>query len=424
MRSWLTLLVVCSVLITGGCRQGSPDLRVSSESSPAPAGSLVPQMTPLSGGRILLSWQHPLPGGGYAFEMAVKDGSRWSDVRTIARGANLSMYSADLPAVATLAGTKLLAYWEVKAEGHYATTIETAVSNDEGRTWVPAATPYHDALPGQHSFLSWFETRSGIGLLWLDAKVRSQVQQERMQEHGSEKDSDLGSVGLRYAAFNADGKVDQEQFVVPITCECCPTSAAVTSRGPVAVFRGRQEAPGTHPSEVRGFRPTVRDIYLVRQENGVWQEPHLVHNDNWIINACPDNGPAVDASGNRVAVAWWTASNDQPKVHLAFSSDSGDTFGPPFRIDSANGEGQVTVALLPNGRSAIVGWLEDGKTWARYVSESGAMSRPMLLGPSPHHSRLPRWLANPDGSVAAAWTSKKDGETRLEISRIGVEHAD
>ena len=25
-----------------------------------------------------------------------------------------------------------------------------------------------------------------------------------------------------------------------------------------------------------------------------------------MINACPDNGPAVDAAGNSVAVAWWT----------------------------------------------------------------------------------------------------------------------
>ncbi len=416
----MKLVIVGSVLLTSvlsGCRKAPPDLVVHSESPPTPAESLVPQMTALSGERSLLSWQRPLPGGGYAFEMAVKSGAHWSDVRTIAEGPKLSMFSADLPAVATLPGSKLLAYWEVTDDGYNATTIEMAISIDEGRSWVPTPTPYGKALAGQHSFISWFGTKSGIGLVWLDASVRSQVH-ALMPERDSKKAHDLGSVGLRYAAVNAEGKVDHEQFVDPITCECCPTSAASTDRGAVVAYRGRQEAPGTLPSEVRTFQPTVRDIYIVRQEGGLWRKPHLVHRDNWIINACPDNGPAVDASANHVAVAWWTGSNNQPKVQLAFSSDSGDSFGSAFRIDSGSGEGQVTVSLLPDGRSAVVGWLENGETWARYVSDSGAMSQPVALGPAPRHSRLPRWLANRDGSVTAAWTSTKDGAPHIQMSRI------
>ncbi len=426
----LKFVIVCSVLIASvlsSCRKAPPDLVVHFESSPMAAESLVPQLTPLSGERTLLSWQRPLPGGGYAFQMAVKNGAHWSEVRTIAGGPELSMFTADLPAVATLAGTKLLAYWEVKDEregDHYATTIKTAISSDEGRSWVPTPTPYGEALAGQHSFLSWFGTKKGIGLLWLDASARSQMRHALMQKQDGKKDSDLGSVGLRYAALNVEGKVEQEQFVNPITCECCPTGAAITERGPVVVYRGRQEAPGTLPSEVRGYRPTVRDIYIARQEDGVWRTPRLVHEDHWVINACPDNGPSVAASANHVVVAWWTRSKNQPKVLVAFSSDSGDSFGPPFRIDSENGEGQVTIALLSDGRSAVVGWLENGGTWARYVRVSGAMSRPVLLGASPHHSRLPRWLLNHDGSVTAAWTSKKNGSPYVAMSRIELHHMD
>ena len=293
-----------------------------------------------------------------------------------------------------------------------------ATSADQGRSWVPLSTPYGPTLAGQHSFISWFGTKSGIGLLWLDAMARSQVRHALMQGREANETTDLGSVGLRYAALNAEGKVGNEEFVEPITCECCPTSAASTDHGPVVVYRGRQEAPGTLPSQVHDNRPTVRDIYIVRQQAGVWQKPHLVHKDNWIINACPDNGPSVDASANHVAVAWWTVSDNQPKVQLAFSSDSGDSFGSAFRIDSGHGEGQVTVALLPDGRSAIVGWLENGETWARYVTDSGAISRPVVLGSSRHHSRLPHWLVNGDGSVTAAWTSMKDGSPHLEMARI------
>jgi hypothetical protein len=106
----------------------------------------------------------------------------------------------------------------------------------------------------------------------------------------------------------------------------CPTSAAVTDRGPVVVYRGRQEASGTRPSAVDPSRPTVRDIYITRLERDHWTKPHAVYPDNWVINACPDNGPSVDADENSVVVSWWTHSGDRPKVQVAFSNDAGDTF--------------------------------------------------------------------------------------------------
>ena len=231
-------------------------------------------------------------------------------------------------------------------------------------------------------------------------------------------DMKMGSIGLRYATLNASGMVTGGSLVDPITCECCPTSAAVTDRGPVVVYRGRQEASGTKPPEVDPSRPTVRDIYISRMEGERWTKPRLVHADNWIINACPDNGPRVDAHGNRVVVAWWTASDDQPKVLVAFSGDSGDTFAQPFQVDAGRGEGQVTVVLLPDGRSAIVGWLEDGMTWAKFVRDTGERSSAVSLGPAPRHSRLARWIANGDKSVTAVWTRKVNDLASVSVSRI------
>jgi hypothetical protein len=333
------------------------------------------------------------------------------------------MFSADLPGVAALADGTLLAVWEVKDQRDgdpYATTIRTAISKDEGQTWVARATPYPESLAGQHSFLSWFKAGEGLGLLWLDASARSQVRHAEMQNAVRHHHSEIGSVGLRYAELNRDGNTHREQFLNPIVCECCPTSAAVTQGGAVVAYRGREEPPGTLPSQVQDDRPTVRDIYIVRQVGSQWLKPRLVHRDNWVINACPDNGPAVDAVGSHVAVAWWTRANDQPKVQLAFSADDGDSFGSPVRIDLEKGEGQVTVSLLSDGRSALVGWLEDGEAWARYVDDSGAMSPAVALGLSPHHSRLPHWLANEDGSVTAVWTSKQGDSPHIQVSRIDV----
>jgi len=232
------------------------------------------------------------------------------------------------------------------------------------------------------------------------------------------KGMNMGSIGLRYASLDSRGNVLAGSFVDPITCECCPTCTAVSASGPVVVYRGRQEAPGTRPSQVNPYQPTVRDIYITRLQGNQWTKPHRVHADNWVINACPDNGPAVDANGNDVAVAWWTASANQPKVQVAFSADSGDNFGNPIRVDAGQGEGQVTVALLPGGKAAVVGWLEDGQTWARYVRATGEASLPVALGPAPVHSRLPRWIANDDGSVTAVWTKKDQLHSLVSVSRI------
>jgi len=418
IKPGIALLSCCALL--SSCRDAPRSISAQTLHSPVVGIGLVPQVTPLAAGKTLLSWQTPLNGGGYAFEMAVHQGDAWSEVRTIATGPNLSMFSADLPGVAELPGGALLAYWELKdsRDGDpYATAIQTSISRDEGRTWSPAVQPYGDALAGQHSFLSWFPDNDGLGLLWLDADERSRVRHASMRSGAQANEDTMGSVGLRYAALGPEGRVMRDFFIDPITCECCPTSASVTSHGPVVVYRGRQESPGTKPSDVRDDRPTVRDIYITRREAGRWTKPHLVHADNWVINACPDNGPAVDASGNAVAVAWWTGSDDTPKVQVAFSSDAGDTFGRAFRVDSAKGEGQVTLALLPGGDAAVVGWLENGQTWARWVSSKGVAGRPIALGKSPRHSRLPRWVVQ-DRSVIAAWTSKANELPHIQVSRL------
>lgn len=402
-----------------GYRDGGPTLEVRSIQSPAPTASLVPQLTALSGGRLALSWQQRLDSGGYRFAMSIRRGDRWSDVRTIASGPDLSMFHADLPGIAELPGGALLAYWEIKDQrdgDRYGTTIQTSVSNDEGKTWLAPVRPYGDSLAGQHSFLSAFPSVDGLGLVWLDAQQRSFMRHASMGT-GEMGTGEMGSIGLRYAHLNGRGELTDETFIDPITCECCPTSAAVTKRGPVVVYRGRQEAPGTKPSEVRNDRATVRDIYLARFEDGKWSKPRLVHPDNWVINACPDNGPAVDASGEAVAVAWWTRSGDVPKVMVGFSRDAGDAFGPAIRVDGGKGEGQVTVTLLPGAKAAVVGWLEEGEVWARYVSSNGDSGPALALGPTPRHSRLPKWLLT-GGRVTAAWTSQVDGVSRVEVSQL------
>jgi hypothetical protein len=105
-------------------------------------------------------------------------------------------------------------------------------------------------------------------------------------------------------------------------------------------------------------------------------------------------------------------------MSVAFSKDAGDSFGPAIQVDRARGGGQVTVPIVDQGHAAIAGWLEGHETWARWVGEGGQLGTPVLLGPAPSHSRLPRWISSSEG-VLAAWTQETQGRRTVQMARLG-----
>jgi hypothetical protein len=409
-RSGARVSPVCAIvvgLLSGACANEHA-LRVEPVDGPAPEGSVVPQATALENGDLVLSWQEPRPDQGYRFRAAVRSRGVWGEPSTIDDSPQMSMYSANLPGIAEFRGGVLLAYWELSdTREEYATTIQLARSEDRGRSWTRLPTPHPDGTSGQHSFIAPFHAGLDLGLVWLDAGRRHHVPASADGDATTE-----GAIGLRYASFGPDGGERAAAFIDDIACECCPTAAIATPRGPVVVYRDRATPAGTKPENVTQDSGTVRDITVTRLEDGAWTKPHLVHADGWVVNACPDNGPAIDAIGNRLAVAWWTAPEDEARVSVAFSPDAGDTFGPSILVDGAQPDGQVTVALIEGGSAAIVGWLEGGKTWARWVGDDGELGRPLTLGAAAHHSRLPRWIARDDGRVLATWTEENEAGVR------------
>ena len=380
---------------------------------PSPAGnvSFVPQLHPLGNGDVAASWLEETPDKTYLFRLSVLHRGKWRPVQTIARGPEISHFSVDLPGVMEAADGSLLAYWEVSdrtTADKYATAIQVASSKDGGASWSKPVRPYPDSVQGQHSFLAAFPLGSNLDLVWLDAQV---------QTHMGPDHSSMGAIGLRNVELDREMRVKSDRWVTPIACECCPTAAAITGEGPVVVFRGRTEPAGTKATEVDPARATVRDIQISRLQNGKWTTPHFVHQDNWVINACPDNGPAIDAKGSDVVVAWWTSAHNQPSVYAAFSSDAGVHFGEPVRVDRVRGEGQVTLAWNAVTKEAVVGWLEDHQTWARVVSPDHRSGQPLSLGPSPSHARLPRWIANPQRTLVA-WTALENNKRSVKFGYL------
>ena len=311
--------------------------------SPAAARSGEPQLA-ASADRLVLSWIEQT-GERATLKLAERTATGWSPARVVASGDNWFVNWADVPSVIPLTGGRLAAHWLQKSgPGVYAYDVRLSFSSDGGNTWSPSVTPHHDRTQTEHGFASLFEMPEGaLGLVWLDGRAMT-PDPKPGQDHGA--------MTVRAGVFDRSGRQTSEVLLDDRACECCPTAAAVTQDGPIVAFRNRTAEE-------------VRDIYVSRFANGRWTVPVSVHADNWKINACPVNGPALSARGSRVAISWFTVQQDRGRAYVAFSRDSGRSFGSPIRVDDVMSLGRVDVEQLDDG-SAVVGWIESANQGAQF----------------------------------------------------------
>lgn len=402
MRLCPTLRLVAIALITlvaFGCNRNTPQAATSSEpplaiqpaTSPTGGDSREPEINPADNGRIILSWVERVEEKRYALRLSLRDQNGWSEPRTVAQGENWFVNWADFPSAIVLNDGSLAAHWLVKSgKASYAYDVNIARSNDGGKTWSQPIVPHRDKTQTEHGFVSLVPLSDGrLGAVWLDG--RNMKDMKETDEHAPAPES----MTLRYAAIDRNGNISDEAELDNRVCECCQTSAAVTSVGPIAVYRDRSQAE-------------VRDIYIVRQVNGSWSAPQPIYVDNWQINGCPVNGPSVAADGERVVVAWFTGVGDAPHVKIVFSQDAGATFNKPIQVDDGETLGRVDALLLPDG-SALVCWLsgnvEGGAIKVRRVQPDGKIGAPSVIARTDisRSSGFPR-MARFGNEVQFAWT--------------------
>lgn len=383
-------------------------LAIQRTQSPTDGDSREPELTATPDGRIILSWVEKLGEKRYALRAVVLDQDRWSEARTVSEGENWFINWADFPSVVALKDGSLAAHWLVKSgTATYAYDVTISQSNDAGKSWSKPLVPHRDNTQTEHGFVSLIPLADGrLGAVWLDG--RNMKNMKESDEHAPSPES----MTLRYAAIDAAGNLSDEAQLDERVCECCQTSAAVTSAGPIAVYRDR--SPGE-----------VRDIYIVRQVNGSWTTPQAVFGDDWVINGCPVNGPSVAADGTRVVVAWFTSAADTPRVKVAFSQDAGATFSQPIQVDDGETVGRVDALLLPDG-SALVCWLsgnaEGGAIKVRRVQANGVVGTPAVIATTDisRSSGFPR-MARLGDKVHFAWTEfGKPAHVRTAVTDVSA----
>jgi hypothetical protein len=353
--------------------------------SPAGPGSAESNLTVGPDGRVYLSWLEQAPDTSTALKFAAFDGTRWSATQTIRSGKDFFVNWADFPSMSVLKSGKLAAHWlQRHGATSYAYDVRIATSADAGKTWSAAAAPHVDRSSTEKGFVVFWPETDGFGAVWLDGRKADKAGKAPIQEM------------MLMATSKAGVEPATELKLDDRVCDCCQTTAALTANGPIIAYRDRS------PDE-------IRDISVVRRVSGKWMAAQPVSNDNWKINACPVNGPSIAAAGTRVALAWYTAANDQPRVKFAFSTDAGATFGAPVTIDEGKPAGRVATVLLADG-SALVSWIErtGGDTASvrvRRVTAAGKVMEPSTVATSTsaRASGFPRMAISGD-QVYFAWT--------------------
>lgn len=398
------LMAALAVLLLAACatepppeaedrsRQESVNLRMLDP--PSGPGALAPNLNVYSSG-VTLTWLEPAESG-HALRLAKLEGEKWNSAQTVFTGDGFFANWADLPqAVGSIDGS-LFAHWLAKlGDGTYAYGVQLARSRDGGTTWEELGLLHDDASPTEHGFVSYAALpEGGVQAFWLDGRAMP-------AGHGMQ---------LRTTRLVGD-KPGASALLDDRVCECCATDAALATGGPVVVYRDRSQSE-------------IRDIAVVRATVDGWSEPALIHDDGWQIHACPVNGPAIAADGNRVAVAWLTAAKGQRKVQVVHSVDGGVTFGAPVLVDDGRPLGRVDVAMLKDGR-AVVSWLGNSESGAeirwRTVSTDG-VAGPVQIVSTTTTSRsagVPRMIRRGD-ELLFVWV--EEGEpTRLRASLAALD---
>ena len=293
-------------------------------------GSAYPNICQTENGFIMIWYE-----GDNHIVMSEYTAEGWTPKDTIVSNEHFFKNWADLPQIYHAGGDTLAVSWlMMSGEGTYDYDVQVAMSIDRGKTWSEPVVPHQDSIKGEHGFVSFYNFGKETGLIWLDAR--------NMMDGGHDNGS--SAMRLYVSTINTTGDLGLEVMVDNMVCECCPTAAVNTSVGPLVAYRDRSH------DETRNIQMAFT--------NGA-QVPYTLHDDGWVVPGCPVNGPAMSAAGNNVAIAWYTAPDNNPQVNVAFSNDAGRTFGKPLRLDEGSAIGRTDLLWLDK-ETVLVSWLEEG----------------------------------------------------------------
>ncbi len=402
MRTACTIVLLSIVAALASCSGGEPAVFGEPRPMhlPAATDTLGPRLATAADGTTVLSWMQR-DDEGATLRYATLGIGKWLDPVDVVTDPEMFVNWADLPSVTPIDNKKWVAHWLSKsAAATYAYDVLLAQSSDGGKSWSEPVRPHTDGTPTEHGFVSLHPQGDTVALLWLDGR-------KTVEAAG---DPAANGMTLRSAAVDSDGALLREQLVDDIVCDCCQTDVALSSDGPIAVYRNRSV-------------DEIRDIYVTRFSDGQWETGSPIADDGWEIAGCPVNGPAIAADGELVAIAWFSAANDRPVVRAVISTNAGKTFKSPVEIASSGASGHVGVAIIDQF-SVAVSWVEKDQHGTnainlRAMTRSGQLGRTSTVGRSTLLRIYPQ-MTRSDDKLIMAWTDEISDSSEIVSIEVPI----
>jgi hypothetical protein len=245
--------------------------------------------------------------------------------------------------------------------------------------------------------------------VWLDhrelagaAKQTAPMHHEGQDHTGHAEPAADGSARAQLSKLYF-GRLDGSDMPRALTggvCYCCKTALATGTDG--SLFAAwRHVYPGN-----------IRDIaFTVSRDGGrTFAAPLRVSDDRWVLDGCPENGPAMAVDGrNRLHIVWPTLVNgstpgSEPTLALFYAvSSDGRQFTPRERIPTEGLPRHPQIAIDASG-SVVTAWDEQVKGTRRVV-----IGRAIVNGREP--ARFTREILGAAGAVYPTVAAVADGVT-------------
>jgi hypothetical protein len=308
------------------------------------------------------------------------------------------------------------------AKGSAGTRLVFARSDDGGRSFGPeSSVPGSDAGGNRGWHAVTVLPNGEVLTAWLDHRdVPRSTAPMSGHQHGAaspEHGDSVARAQLSRIFFASLGNRRGAQVIASGVCYCCKTSLVTAPDGSVyAAWR-------------HVYTGNVRDIAFAKSSDGgrTFDKPARVSEDNWVLDGCPENGPALTAdAGNAVHAVWPTLIQEskaaEPAMALFYAmSRDGQRFTTRQRIPAIGVPRHVQIATMRGG-NLIAAWDEqapgvrrvafarariDGANPVRFTRESvadAAATYPVLASVS-------------DGAIIV-WTSGAPGKTVLRVQAV------
>lgn len=407
MRLSLVLKISVLLFFAGSCKEADDKKETMLKEDtvvavPSPAGQNTSLPFLVSNGeKTMMSWVATENDSLHILKYTQFTDEVWQSSKEIIRGTDWFVNWADFPTLVENSGNLWSHVLKKSTADTYSYDVKMNLLPKGDSVWKTNIDLHTDGTPTEHGFVTALPYKQNFFVTWLDGR------------HTEEnKIGERGAMTIRAAQVTSNGQVSDEHELDLRTCDCCQTTAAITQNGPVVIYRDRSDEE-------------VRDISIVRQVDGIWTTPKPVHEDHWNIKGCPVNGPKAAAIKNGVAVAWFTAAQDNPRVQVAFSKNGGAVFNTPIQIATGNVLGRVDLLLLDE-QTAIVSWMQSKdkitSLQAVKVAIDGTLGKSITITPmnGSRKSGFPQ-MERVNERVFFAWTHIENDSSSIKVASVNLD---